>query len=1116
MVGDDDEVGFGDFKLASSNQNVHSTSTMINGPDFTATFNNANDNKNYDDNDDDDDWGDFVNSGGSGVGGLSHTISLPGTSKPLDPFGFSADQTQNGTKESFPPGSAPSRFISGTAIWEKPKGALPLSIFGDVEEEEGSVTGDSSFGEAGSSSFFDEDKNSGKKGSGLNVNDLIANLYKQSEPANGSSPDSNGSMSDSNGSNSVDKMNKIDNKSDLNMNASNLGGVHSNSSLKPLHLNWNWVNSDVNGLDTNGGNEKKSEVKGLNPGLNVLNLNKNEFSLIENFPNSFEAEANSSTKEVNSGTVDGIEGLDDDDDDNDDGWEFKVAESKATEGDEISKTDKIKTDNGQQESNLNGFSSSWNSLGWDFEGWNSNANETISSANWLNIGSVDENGKLGEADGWEFKAADGKIHVVTENSKDGQTNAENVSSLALSGSDSSWDMLPSDSNGSSSNVMKENSNPEQLNPNVDLYDKGRGFDDADGWGFKGAEPELQVINGNSKGDQLKTQNGVLVDPNGHNMSWNFLSLDGGGMVSKLNGMDLDMKQVDTSLHDDDDQWDFKTAGSESGPGDQGTKGNEIVAEDSERALPTFAIGNGTHSTGNLIFTSQGTSHNSGEWNFGFDFNPSFLVQDSTVSAMYSKSEENDKEITLPFPPIDENVGSEGNSLAFKDAFSDNVSVNKEKPSVSEDFSAVESFTLDGNIQGNNMGSDSQKGALPLSFFGEKEKEADDAVIFPDISTQMNGLKERDSFKNPHLKTSINDLISNLYSQAEQNKSVTTSDLANGDDDFDDNSWEFNYATTGNRSEDQTSILDLEKSHETYSVNELDDYISFFTKLKDELHNFAVFHHEDLKKARSAAALSGKDAEVQVLDEEIEGLQNCMSTNGVSSDARTPTKISLNEFVEVLQEPKFREFDSEYRLSKKLSTVEDNFGSAIELLKHLALILKILTLVSFKEQFAYVFTWSKMVSTCAQELKHGAYTWKQSLQKNVDDQILSELRGMKYIVALGEIFRVVEILKLSARAYKPWILANHAENLGLTALLNECFTLWSSSGLGEALERISGEEDFGFDERIKALLESIKFIQDIDELTLHSHISSGQNPICRLSALTAGLVPGMQNTNLIDL
>uniref|UniRef100_A0A2P2JND0 Uncharacterized protein MANES_09G166100 n=1 Tax=Rhizophora mucronata TaxID=61149 RepID=A0A2P2JND0_RHIMU len=1004
MVGDDDEVGFGDFKLASSNQNVHSTSTMINGPDFTATFNNANDNKNYDDNDDDDDWGDFVNSGGSGVGGLSHTISLPGTSKPLDPFGFSADQTQNGTKESFPPGSAPSRFISGTAIWEKPKGALPLSIFGDVEEEEGSVTGDSSFGEAGSSSFFDEDKNSGKKGSGLNVNDLIANLYKQSEPANGSSPDSNGSMSDSNGSNSVDKMNKIDNKSDLNMNASNLGGVHSNSSLKPLHLNWNWVNSDVNGLDTNGGNEKKSEVKGLNPGLNVLNLNKNEFSLIENFPNSFEAEANSSTKEVNSGTVDGIEGLDDDDDDNDDGWEFKVAESKATEGDEISKTDKIKTDNGQQESNLNGFSSSWNSLGWDFEGWNSNANETISSANWLNIGSVDENGKLGEADGWEFKAADGKIHVVTENSKDGQTNAENVSSLALSGSDSSWDMLPSDSNGSSSNVMKENSNPEQLNPNVDLYDKGRGFDDADGWGFKGAEPELQVINGNSKGDQLKTQNGVLVDPNGHNMSWNFLSLDGGGMVSKLNGMDLDMKQVDTSLHDDDDQWDFKTAGSESGPGDQGTK---------------------------------------------------------------------------------------------------------EKPSVSEDFSAVESFTLDGNIQGNNMGSDSQKGALPLSFFGEKEKEADDAVIFPDISTQMNGLKERDSFKNPHLKTSINDLISNLYSQAEQNKSVTTSDLANGDDDFDDNSWEFNYATTGNRSEDQTSILDLEKSHETYSVNELDDYISFFTKLKDELHNFAVFHHEDLKKARSAAALSGKDAEVQVLDEEIEGLQNCMSTNGVSSDARTPTKISLNEFVEVLQEPKFREFDSEYRLSKKLSTVEDNFGSAIELLKHLALILKILTLVSFKEQFAYVFTWSKMVSTCAQELKHGAYTWKQSLQKNVDDQILSELRGMKYIVALGEIFRVVEILKLSARAYKPWILANHAENLGLTALLNECFTLWSSSGLGEALERISGEEDFGFDERIKALLESIKFIQDIDELTLHSHISSGQNPICRLSALTAGLVPGLK-------
>lgn len=67
-------------------------------------------------------------------------------------------------------------------------------------------------------------------------------------------------------------------------------------------------------------------------------------------------------------------------------------------------------------------------------------------------------------------------------------------------------------------------------------------------------------------------------------------------------------------------------------------------------------------------------------------------------------------------------------------------------------------------------------------------------------------------------------------------------------------------------------------------------------------------------------------------------------------------------------------------------------SAIELSKHASSALRILKLASMEEQSNYVSTWSKIVSVCAQELKHGAFIWKQSLQKNLHNQILSEPQG----------------------------------------------------------------------------------------------------------------------------
>lgn len=67
-------------------------------------------------------------------------------------------------------------------------------------------------------------------------------------------------------------------------------------------------------------------------------------------------------------------------------------------------------------------------------------------------------------------------------------------------------------------------------------------------------------------------------------------------------------------------------------------------------------------------------------------------------------------------------------------------------------------------------------------------------------------------------------------------------------------------------------------------------------------------------------------------------------------------------------------------------------SATELLKDAVSTLRVLKLGSREEQSNYLNTWSKVAFVCSQELKHGAYIWKQAVQKNVQDQILSNPKG----------------------------------------------------------------------------------------------------------------------------
>ena len=101
-------------------------------------------------------------------------------------------------------GGSNNRVGSDNSRWVKPRGAIPLSIFGEEEEEEekeeGSGVDESRVGDG--ATVFSLEK---KKKPDLEVHDLIADLYsrdRETENRNGSAVNSNGSALNVNGSDS--------------------------------------------------------------------------------------------------------------------------------------------------------------------------------------------------------------------------------------------------------------------------------------------------------------------------------------------------------------------------------------------------------------------------------------------------------------------------------------------------------------------------------------------------------------------------------------------------------------------------------------------------------------------------------------------------------------------------------------------------------------------------------------------------------------------------------------------------------------------------------------------------------------------------------------------------
>ncbi|KAF5740070.1 hypothetical protein HS088_TW11G00134 [Tripterygium wilfordii] len=1006
LAEDEDEEGFGDFKFAPPSSAFAVNPHPINGPDLFTS-------------DDDDGWSDFVDSVS-----LSRTQSLPPQSDPAKtvvPIKILADRNELLPDQPYSP---PAR-LRGTQ-WVKPQGALPLSIFGEEEEEGSGAVGTSSDGarEVLSNRDVDSVKNLSNLKTSTGINNLIASLHKHNDNSgvvNGLKPDSNGSNLDSNGN------------------------------------VWNSVAPEV-----------FSDIFMSNSGLNGLDLAKTVSSLGGNKP-------------IRSSYVPNLD-------------LGRLDSNRSANYPDASKTNL----------DTSGFNFVWSSTSSGVEGLSSTAN--------------DRNEDLEDNDGWEFKAAEAKFEVQTENSKNDQIKVDNGLTSSSSGSYSAPDMFSCHLNQLNLNVNAVNPHTDWLSTSTLGENKSANADD---WGeFTAAETKTEIKDKSAPNSNTNVFNS---DPNG-------LKLKANGVHGDISVANLDLFDTNEDLGDADG-WEFKHAESENQFRDGSLQGDKKVGEKSEGAQWTGAFGTSTHAHTDLFAASDGTSYKSVEWDFGFNFKPISGTQNGDISNTYSNHKQIDTEIWSNPSPGDGTVGSDQNSWDFKDAFSEIGSKAREEPDVAENTSSgVDAQAFTGKCQDNAGMLVNQKGALPLSLFGEEEQETDDSMDYQDFAAYSLTSDPKDGFKRPASNVPISDIISSLYSQAEDKRADDNTQnpqesvllpketpidtgLISSDDILDDNSWEFKGAFSGVRA-DETFVNSIREADNNSTQIQPNVYVEFYSKLKDELQFVALCHLDDMKKSQSCSTISGEVAEVQAVDLEIQDLYDKLQHDGLISrevhfENCSPGGNHINEFVKDLEQPKFLILESEYNLSKKLLLAEKDLRSTIELSKHAASTLKILTLGSVDRQRNYVSIWSEILLVCSRELKHGALVWKQSLEKNLYGQILRKPQGKKYIIALGEVYRVVETLGSSAKLFKSWLLINSIDSARMSALLSECSSIWSSSGLEEALRSIFDPTGLEYDGTVEALLQSIKDIHDLNADALCNHVFGGQQTTCQLSLLTAAAVPGMK-------
>lgn len=149
----------------------------------------------------------------------------------------------------------------------------------------------------------------------------------------------------------------------------------------------------------------------------------------------------------------------------------------------------------------------------------------------------------------------------------------------------------------------------------------------------------------------------------------------------------------------------------------------------------------------------------------------------------------------------------------------------------------------------------------MSIFGDDKLDSDESLFgqemfsFHSATPVKKGINKQISSS----RLSLNDVISDLYSQGENVPTVTSEHVENGfvptqngsssnlasvEDDFDESSWEFKVASSETKTEHSSPVLtSLPKVHtETMIVS----FVDFYSRLKEESGLIILHHLGDLK------------------------------------------------------------------------------------------------------------------------------------------------------------------------------------------------------------------------------------------------------------------------------
>ncbi|XP_052135832.1 uncharacterized protein LOC127754371 [Oryza glaberrima] len=299
--------------------------------------------------------------------------------------------------------------------------------------------------------------------------------------------------------------------------------------------------------------------------------------------------------------------------------------------------------------------------------------------------------------------------------------------------------------------------------------------------------------------------------------------------------------------------------------------------------------------------------------------------------------------------------------------------------------------------------------------------------------------------------------------------------------------------------------------ENHSIKSASDriLIDFYHKLREESLTVISQYKKDLKESQKNSMLSDEKNEVMTetereIQEICKELQDSSLAKGFCKDEHPSMDVCISELLNSAKEDHLKDFDKEYHLTEIIAMALEDMSSAVKLYKHSVSILRTLEIASKEEQCDYVSAWYSMLLSCAQELQHGAMIWQESCHANVGETVISQ--GAHYFIALGEIYRVAQILHISMLSFKPWVLADPGMLSKMLVCWNSCVNSWTS-GLGMALTMVVDSKNLHAPVA-KVLLESIININDIEVPNLQSFLPSDKMA-CKLTLLPTSLVPGME-------